>query len=283
MVLTASLPTSLDANAVAEITARLDGIRSIDGVAIPLAVESGSRAWGFPSPDSDYDCRFVFVRPVDQYLSPWPRRDVIETPLDALIDVNGWDLGKAIRLLLKGNAVIVEWLTSPIAYGVDEEFRRMFLDLAKRVAERNLIARHYLHLGVRQRNAYFADHKDVALKKLFYAVRPAAALRWLRQRPNAVIAPMHFQTLFGECDPPADVAEIIEDLIERKAVTRELGSAPLPAAVAQFVDDEFVAAEAAFPKTAAPRDGAADLADRFFRDALKHVWSATRPTWCGGE
>ncbi len=77
-----SIPDSFSPGAVAAIDARLDAICAEHGVEIPLAIESGSRAWGFPSPDSDYDCRFVFVRPVEQHLSPWPRRDVIETPLE---------------------------------------------------------------------------------------------------------------------------------------------------------------------------------------------------------
>ncbi|MFE3443732.1 DNA polymerase beta superfamily protein [Nocardia sp. NPDC059180] len=84
-----------------------------------LAIESGSRAWGFPSPDSDYDCRFLYVASLDTYLSPWRTRDVIETPLVGLLDVNGWDLGKALRLLVKGNAVLIEWLQSPIVYRGD--------------------------------------------------------------------------------------------------------------------------------------------------------------------
>lgn len=166
-MLTRSLAEGMDPAVVARIDERLAAVRQAEGVAIPLAIENGSRAWGFPSPDSDYDCRFVFVRPVDHYLALWPRRDVIETPLEGELDVGGWELGKAIRLLLKGNAVIVEWLNSPIAYGVDETFRSAFLELADKIAERDLIGRHYLHLGVRQRNTYFADHKSVALKKLF--------------------------------------------------------------------------------------------------------------------
>ena len=85
-------------------------------VRILLAVESGSRAWGFPSPDSDFDCRFIYVRRSGEYLSLFPPRDVIEFPPDPLLDVNGWDLGKALRLLLKGNAVVIEWLTSPYIY-----------------------------------------------------------------------------------------------------------------------------------------------------------------------
>jgi len=78
-----------------------------------LAIESGSRAWGFPSPDSDYDCRFIYARRTQDYLSLFPARDVIEEPFDRVLDIGGWDLAKALRLLLKGNAVVVEWLMSP--------------------------------------------------------------------------------------------------------------------------------------------------------------------------
>ena len=95
-----AVPASLDPAVVRRVDARLDAVVRDEGVAVPLAVESGSRAWGFPSPDSDYDCRFVYVRPEADYLDPWPRRDVVETPLDAVLDVNGWDLVTAVRLLV---------------------------------------------------------------------------------------------------------------------------------------------------------------------------------------
>lgn len=75
-----------------------------------IAVESGSRAWGFPSPDSDYDIRFIHIHPRDWYLSLQPGRDVIERPIIDNIDLNGWDLRKALGLLLKSNAVVSEWL-----------------------------------------------------------------------------------------------------------------------------------------------------------------------------
>ena len=90
------MPADFDAATVAAIDGRLDGIVRDDHANILLAIESGSRAWGFPSPDSDYDCRFFFVRREDDYLTPWPRRDVIDTPLDGDLDVNGWELGKAL-------------------------------------------------------------------------------------------------------------------------------------------------------------------------------------------
>lgn len=239
-----SIPPDFDADAVAAIDRRLRDIAHDHRVAIPLAIESGSRAWGFPSPDSDYDCRFLFVRGEEDYLSPWPERDVIETPLEGELDVNGWELGKALKLLLKGNAVIIEWLKSPIVYRGDPAFRDELTALAVAFTSPHGVARHYLHLGERQRRTYFADGKAVKLKKIFYALRPAAALRWLRLHPGQAIAPMHFPTLMTQCDPPAEVLAIAEELIARKAVTRELGSTTLPGPVEAFIDAEFALARA---------------------------------------
>ena len=262
------IPSSFDPETVSQIDDRLSWIEEAHGVSIPLAIESGSRAWGFASPDSDYDCRFVFVRPVDHHLSPWPRRDVIETPLEGDLDVNGWELGKALKLLLKGNAVIIEWLRSPIVYRGEGWFRDSFLTFADRFASRDLIGRHYLHLGERQRRVYFGDGKSVPQKKIFYALRPAAALRWMRFHPEASIAPMHFPTLMDECDPPSDVASLVAGLIQRKAVSRELGAEPLPAVIAAFIDSEFDLARAQFEgRIVTIAEDARSEAEHFFRQA----------------
>lgn len=234
-----AIPDSLDPLVVSAIDTRLDGVEIEQQATIAIAVESGSRAWGFPSPDSDYDCRFIYVRHKDAYLSPWLRRDVIETPLDAVFDVNGWDLGKVLKLMLKGNAVAIEWLMSPIVYRADEGLRNDLLAFADRFVERARIVNHYRRLGERQRRTYFADGKDIALKKLFYALRPAAALRWFRLHPEARIAPMHFQTLMAECEPPQEIAALVEELIVRKAATRELGNGPLPLEIDRFIEAEF--------------------------------------------
>jgi predicted nucleotidyltransferase len=271
-----NLPESFSTQTVANIDARLDAVCSEHDVAIPLAIESGSRAWGFPSPDSDYDCRFVFVRPIDHHLSPWPRRDVIETPLEGDLDVNGWELGKAIKLLLKGNAVIIEWLRSPYVYRGEAWFRDGFLAFANRFANRELIGRHYLHLGERQRRVHFGEGKLVPQKKIFYALRPAATLRWLRLHSDAAVAPMHFPTLMAECEPPESVASITARLMERKAVTRELGAEPLPAPIATFIDQEFETARPMYEGCRAViSDEALHEAERFFREAT-HA-SPTKP------
>jgi uncharacterized protein len=232
-----TLSPGFDPIVVAAIDARLDAVQREHHATVLLAIESGSRAWGFPSPD--------------YYLTLYPPRDVIEFPLEGTLDINGWDLGKALRLLLKGNAVVIEWLTSPYAYAGDAEFREEALALAKVAAHQTAIARHYLHLGERQRRTYFADERAVEIKKLFYALRPAMALRWLRLHPGAAVAPMHFPTLVVESELPADVTTLVHDLLARKAVTRELGSAPLPAPIAALIDKEFSDARGHWP-TALP-------------------------------
>jgi predicted nucleotidyltransferase len=269
-----NIPSSMNASSIAAIDARLAAIARDENVSIPLAIESGSRAWGFPSPDSDYDCRFIFVRTGNDYLSLFAPRDVIETPLENDLDVNGWDLAKAIKLLLKGNAVVIEWLTSPIIYSADAWFRDAFLALANDVADRGLVGRHYLHLGERQRRAYFADGERIPLKKIFYALRPAAALRWLRMHESAAVAPMHFPTLMKQCDAPEDVRTIIDDLIARKSVTRELGADYLPAPIGAFIDNEFAAAASSFDGMKVRlTEGRKEVAESFFRMVLAKIWS----------
>jgi predicted nucleotidyltransferase len=279
-----TIPADFDASCLARIDTALAAIEGEHAVTIALAIESGSRAWGFPSPDSDYDCRFLFVRRTEDYLSPWLRRDVIELPLEDELDVNGWELGKALKLLLKGNAVVVEWLTSPIVYRGDTGLCNDMLELAARFANRTGIARHYLHLGEKQRRTYFADGKAVQLKKLFYAVRPAAALRWLRLHPEAALAPMHFPTLMEESDPPRDVAMLVSELIRRKAETRELGEAPLPPSLVSLVDEEFALARRTLPQRASPTSLAArEAAELLFRSAVARVVAGSTRAMTGGK
>ncbi len=260
-----TLGPGFDSNVVAEIDRRLASVNA-DGIAILLAVESGSRAWGFPSPDSDYDCRFIYAHPQQDYVSLFPQRDVIEFAPDRIFDVNGWDLAKALRLLLKGNAVVVEWLTSPYAYDGDPLFRADMLELASQVLRQDAVARHYLHLGERQRRTYFADTNLVPLKKLFYALRPAVALRWLRLHPDKAVAPMDFHRLVAESDLPAEVTDIVGKLMALKAETRELGEGLLPAPIGELIDSEFALARDHWNGVqSTPSDDDRAAADSMFR------------------
>ena len=261
-----AVPDSLDPAVVREIDERLDGVERDDEVRVLWAVESGSRAWGFPSPDSDYDGRFIYVRPRREYSSLWPGRDVIETPLDRIFDVNGWDLAKAVRLVVKGNGTVAEWLRSPIVYRGDETFRDGLLALAEQVADRALLGRHYLHVGRRQ----WELTGTRSLKKVFYAVRPAATLRWLRLHPEETIPPMNLLELLAECDPDAQVADDIGALIELKSRTRELGSGEVPASIQHFVLEEFGIADEQFADAlATDRREARAAAQHYFDEAIQ--------------
>jgi predicted nucleotidyltransferase len=242
-----SIPDDLDPDVVAQVQARLSGVGTDHQVVIGWAVESGSRAWGFPSPDSDYDCRFLYVRRADAYLSPWLPRDVIETPLDHVYDVNGWDVRKAVDLMVRGNATVIEWLRSPIIYRGDPAFRDLLLDLADQVAEPALIARHYAHVARLQWDRLGAADPDapVHLKGVFYCLRPAASLRWMRAHHGRAVPPMRLPTLLEESDAPADLLAAVSELISVKARTRELGTGRFPPVLRAFVIAELSAADLA--------------------------------------
>jgi uncharacterized protein len=252
--------SSLDPFVVSEVDRRLIAASADHDVRIPWAIESGSRAWGFPSPDSDYDCRFIFVRRREHYLTLWPARDVIETALDKTFDVNGWDLAKTVRLITKGNATAIEWLRSPIVYTGEIAFRDALLALANDVVERGSIARHYLHVARQQQVG------AATLKRFFYVLRPAVALRWLADHPQESVPPMDLPALLAESSVPRSVTEAAMELIAAKAVTRELGAGTPPVILTQFVTNELDRAER-FESLAPERDPAVvrSLADHFFR------------------
>jgi len=258
-----TIPDTFDQSAVAAIDGRLEDVAAAHGVRIPWAVESGSRAWGFASPDSDYDCRFLFVRPAAAYLALWPARDVIETPLDGLLDVNGWDLAKAVRLATAGNATVGEWLRSPLVYDGDPAFRDALLDLVAAVTDRGRVRRHYLHVGRGQWAHARSGADAVRLKRVFYAVRPALTLRWLDD--HAGVPPMNLDELLAETDLPLGVRAEIEELRILKARSRELGEAPVPPAIAAWVEQVL-----ALEPDVAPEPGSAvrERANDGFRDLL---------------
>ena len=229
------------------INARLDGVVEQYDVRILFASESGSRAWGFPSPDSDYDVRFVYAHDVDWYLSLDARRDVIELPIEDDLDINGWDLRKAMALLLKPNPVLIEWLQSPIVYRADDFATGQLVSLAERTARHRSLLLHYLHLGQSQFRQHIDGRTRIALKRYFYVLRPALALRWLRRRP-AELVPMALPQLLAGVDLPPDATAAIDDLVTRKARSRELGDGPRSAALDAVIRSEFEHAESAVPQ-----------------------------------
>ena len=248
-----------------EIETRLAAIEATHGVRLLMAVESGSRAWGFPSPDSDYDVRFLYVRPRDWYLSLVPGRDVIETPIEDEIDLNGWDIRKALGLLLKSNAVVSEWVESPIRYRPDDPFITKLAALADDLLNPRAIAYHYARSGKLAAERWLDGDGEVPVKKYFYALRPALAIRAVRLTPSAR-PPMNLQMLVAASDLPARLVEQIDMLVEVKARTNERANGTrLPEIDALIRDEIERAGELPVRKL---RDHFVDRANELFLDLV---------------
>lgn len=175
---------------------KLCDIERTEDIRILYAVESGSRAWGFASTDSDYDVRFIYVRQPEYYLKLEKTRDVIELPIDELLDINGWDLNKALRLLYKSNPTLFEWFSSPIVYRKTDFCSRIAPLLEEYFSPQTSI---YHYLGTAKSNycAYLRGKEEVIAKKYFYALRPLLACRWIMDR--SCRPPMLFSELKEAC------------------------------------------------------------------------------------
>ena len=249
------------------IVEELHGIEKNHDVRILFAIESGSRAWGFPSPDSDYDVRFIYARPNDWYLSITPGRDVIELPIDGDLDINGWDIKKALGLLLKPNPVMLEWLSSPIHYLWDDDVCAKLAAFSEKVTHGPACLHHYLHLGGRQWDVYVDGKERVNLKKYFYIVRPAMAVRWMRMHPD-IIPPMNFQELLRGVDLDDGLTTALEALLHAKSKSKEIGEAPRVDIIDAFIVSEFDWAREAVKSISGPRQNLQDAADILFREIV---------------
>jgi predicted nucleotidyltransferase len=201
----------------AEIMRKLQVVEAEHGVRVLYACESGSRGWGFASPDSDYDVRFVFVRPAREYLRVTRVRDVIEEVPGLVFDVNGWDVRKAFQLLAKGNATLMEWLSSPVVYRQDGRFVQRLQEVAAAVYQPIRSFHHYHAMG-RGNYREYLQGDQVRAKKYLYVLRPLLAAKWVLERP--VAPPMAFESLVRELvDDPA----VLRDIEELLALKRRSG------------------------------------------------------------
>ena len=254
----------IDEGVRARIQAELDRIEETQQVRILLAVESGSRAWRFASPDSDYDVRFLYVRPLDEYLRIGEPRDVIERPLDAVLDINGWDLRKALQLMMKSNAVLLEWLTSPVRYRGDAGFCARLLDLAREAAYLPAFAFHYDRVAQR---AWAPGEDEIRLKSYFYALRPALALRWMRARRSA--PPMDLPQLRAGAGLSDALNEAIDRLLALKARSGEAATIPRVPVIEAFLAEALQIP--ASPEGAPDRREIRLRADALFRDTARLI------------
>jgi len=210
-------------------------------VRVVYACESGSRAWGFASHDSDYDVRFLYVHNRDWYLSVEDRRDVIEEPLTDELDVSGWELRKALRLLRKSNPPLLEWLKSPVVYSSDPVFTAEFRALSERFYSPRRCFSHYLHMACGNWRHYLEGRASVSLKKYLYVFRPLLACRWIERSLGQV--PMLFADLVNQVLDERDAREALEALVARKVAGDELSESPPDELLSQFVAAELLRLE----------------------------------------
>lgn len=219
-----------------QIKNKLDEIEKKENVTILFAVESGSRAWGFESPDSDYDVRFVYKRnDIKDYLKLNGIRDVIEYELNDIYDINGWDIDKTLKLLHSSNPVIFEWVNSPIIYKKTE-----FLDEFKEFIQPFFMtikgAHHYLHMAERNYEEYLCAD-IVKLKKYFYVLRPVLATKYvLKHKTNP---PMLFKDLV-ESELDDSIKPEVEKLLNLKVKTSELGESSKIKILNDYIEKELV-------------------------------------------
>ncbi len=220
-----------------EILRRLHAAELEHDVRILYACESGSRAWGFASPDSDYDVRFIYAHPQNWYLSfdIERRRDVIEYPIVDIIDCGGWDIRKALYLFTRTNGALFEWLNSPIRYIETGPFAQRLRDLAPQAFNRIALCYHYSHMARSNAREYLFKDK-VRLKKYFYVLRPLLAIRYIETEGG--IPPVEFEKLVEAVAPP-EIREGIASLLELKRKTQELGLGdPIPE-IGDFISSEM--------------------------------------------
>lgn len=195
----------------------LGSIEKQNDVTILYACESGSRAWGFASPDSDYDVRFIYKHKLEYYLQIDERKDVIELPVDSLLDVNGWDIKKALKLFRNSNSPLYEWLQSPVVYDQKDSFVMPINTLMKEYYSLKAGLHHYASMTVNTLRDNLQE-ENVKLKKYFYALRPLAAAMWICNRRE--MPPMEFSKL-REIFDNKEIQETIDKLLEQKSKADE--------------------------------------------------------------
>lgn len=197
----------------------LDKIEKDKEIKILLACETGSRAWGFPSPDSDFDIRIIYVHQKDWYLSLSEKKDSIELMFENNdIDITGWDLRKSLRLLQKSNPPLLERIQSPILYKSDNAFLVEINNLATSQYSRIATIHHYLSMAKKFMEE-LREKKEYKLKKFFYALRSAIACKWILEREE--MPPIEFQKMLNGLSIDNNLLTRINELIQLKATISE--------------------------------------------------------------
>ncbi|MDH3975238.1 MAG: nucleotidyltransferase domain-containing protein [Deltaproteobacteria bacterium] len=235
-------------------------------VRIIYACESGSRAWGFPSMDSDYDVRFIYVHPRDWYLSIGERRDVIERPIDSELDIGGWDIRKALKLLKKSNSPLLEWISSPIVYRQIGSVMAPFRDLSEKAFLPESSFHHYLAMA-KKKVSEMQEEEKVRAKTAFYALRPLLCCTWIVEFGTQ--PPMKIDELLSVFIPHGDLRDYLDELIDEKSRNTESFLIEPCTELDDYLELQLSELQLNVPKN--PEKLKTEVFDEVFRDVLRTV------------
>lgn len=207
-------------------------IEEKENIRVLHVIESGSRAWGFESPDSDYDVRFIYVREKDFYLSLRDTKDFIDWELNDVLDINGWDIKKALQHFHKSNATLFEWSNSPVVYYTTEEWSRLYQDIASQYFSCKSSMYHYYGTANKNYHEYLMEDM-VKYKKYFYVLRPILACKWIQEKKCP--PPVLFDKLVNSVLED-DMKKAIEDLLAKKMQMSESDKAPKVEKINQYIE-----------------------------------------------
>lgn len=242
-----------------QIQLKLDELQRQKECRLLLAVESGSRAWGYASTTSDYDVRCIYYYPQERYLSIRPPRDTVEWELNEVFDITGWELRKTLGLTLKSNLTVYEWADSPIVYRSSpwiEEFR----SLIRSVLQPGLLASRYLGMAASTIKRYL-EREEVPYKQYFYALRPLLAARWVLQERTP--APVPFADLRHLL--PDDMQAVTDELLALRSGSTEKATGPAHLTAMAFITRELAALDALAATLPPPETPDTTPLDDFFR------------------
>ena len=194
-------------------------------VHILLAVESGSRSWGFASKDSDWDVRFVYSHKPEWYFSVDEQRDVIEEMFEGDIDVVGWDIKKTLALLKRSNPSLIEWINSPIVYRSDEEFMHGVIPLSLSCFNPIKAMYHYQRIYVKHDERYL-QKQGYPMKRFLYYLRGILACQWIERYKT--MPPVSFQQLYENIVDDQKIKNGIDELVQEKSSSKEKDMSEVP-------------------------------------------------------
>lgn len=237
-------------------------IEKNQGIKILYACESGSRAWGFPSPNSDYDVRFIYVQNLDWHLSLKDKKDTIDLPINDELDIGGWEIKKVLGLLWKSNAPLLEWIQSPIVYRSEGSFLDEMLSLGQSHFSPISSMHHYLSMSRKYRDACIGD--QVKLKKYFYALRTTIAGAWIREK--GTMPHIEMPKMFDVVSKP--VKNKIDELIQTKSNQSEAYLHPMEPLISEYLKVEIEKNEEVANSLEAA-NGDFEQLDSFYRKIVK--------------